>query len=789
MNETSTLPGAKRDAAPPAADRSYLEAWRRFHFGDPASGLAETRIDLVPAALASLRGVTLRTGWPLVVEPHGTGEAMTQPLGNWLAAAAEGAAPPRSLADNLRRLELRVAEALNGSTRPARVVLQEAAGRVAEELALPAEEGAAFLAGAQRLVEALSPEARLVGLAPSAVGALLESAARGRLNTARRGFAAELQDLVATVDALLEIDRARRPDAQPPEEKVERMGALGSRFVDPDRLSGVVGRRRQGAAMPEARRVRLEEARRRLAELDAAAVAPLWVAALGDDVEPNENVRLAADPCSEAAARFDERAESIATVVRAARIVRLEAAGAFDPGRHLPGLDRLDWRSFTDAELALVPPVLARLRAADLLDGAMPGLLRLLLSGRPVHVVVSQGSGEGAGTPIHLEPAYLGIGLREIYVHQGSLARPAALVTGFARALAGCRPALHVIDLPPNGESGLDPFLVAAARVSGRVAPVFRYEPEAGASWARRLRFEDNPEPAADWPREGSAEPSNGDAGTPFTFADAALLDPVWRGQFAPVHGESEDLVGMADWLALPLEDAARKLPTIVAVARDGSSVRLVVSRALALATRDRLSFWRTLEELAGVRNEHVEEAATRARREAEERAAREREQLLEAHGAELERVRAEADAAAVDHLVSALFDVEATAERALPPARPKASPTAQPAAQPPGATPAVQPVAGEPAAPEAAAAAEAEEAWVDTALCTSCDECTRKYPAIFAYNGDKQAYVKSPRGGTFRDLVQAAEVCTAKVIHPGTPWNPAEPGLEELVARAERFS
>jgi pyruvate-ferredoxin/flavodoxin oxidoreductase len=64
-----------------------------------------------------------------------------------------------------------------------------------------------------------------------------------------------------------------------------------------------------------------------------------------------------------------------------------------------------------------------------------------------------------------------------------------------------------------------------------------------------------------------------------------------------------------------------------------------------------------------------------------------------------------------------------------------------------------------------------------------------RKYPAIFIYNGDKQAIVKNARGGTFRDLVLAAEKCTARVIHPGAPWNAAEPDLAAWVERARPFA
>ena len=59
----------------------------------------------------------------------------------------------------------------------------------------------------------------------------------------------------------------------------------------------------------------------------------------------------------------------------------------------------------------------------------------------------------------------------------------------------------------------------------------------------------------------------------------------------------------------------------------------------------------------------------------------------------------------------------------------------------------------------------------------------------IFAYDQDKHAFVKDPKGGPYKDLVRAAEKCTAQVIHPGTPWNPAEKDLEKLVKRAAKYN
>jgi pyruvate-ferredoxin/flavodoxin oxidoreductase len=58
----------------------------------------------------------------------------------------------------------------------------------------------------------------------------------------------------------------------------------------------------------------------------------------------------------------------------------------------------------------------------------------------------------------------------------------------------------------------------------------------------------------------------------------------------------------------------------------------------------------------------------------------------------------------------------------------------------------------------------------------------------MFAYNADKQAYIKDAGSGTFAQLVQAAEKCPVGAIHPGTPLNPKEKDLEKWLERARAF-
>jgi pyruvate-ferredoxin/flavodoxin oxidoreductase len=57
----------------------------------------------------------------------------------------------------------------------------------------------------------------------------------------------------------------------------------------------------------------------------------------------------------------------------------------------------------------------------------------------------------------------------------------------------------------------------------------------------------------------------------------------------------------------------------------------------------------------------------------------------------------------------------------------------------------------------------------------------------VFAYNDQKLAIVINPKGAKFADIVKAAEKCTAFCLHPGTPWNMNEPGIEKLMARAAK--
>ena len=115
---------------------------------------------------------------------------------------------------------------------------------------------------------------------------------------------------------------------------------------------------------------------------------------------------------------------------------------------------------------------------------------------------------------------------------------------------------------------------------------------------------------------------------------------------------------------------------------------------------------------------------------------------------------------------------------------------TEQPAPSPAQPAAAAAPAAATPAAtPEPEETKSADEAYIETPRCTTCNECTQINNKMFAYNENQQAQIVNPDAGTYAQLVEAAESCQVAIIHPGKPRNPGESGLEDLLKRAAAFT
>jgi ferredoxin len=80
------------------------------------------------------------------------------------------------------------------------------------------------------------------------------------------------------------------------------------------------------------------------------------------------------------------------------------------------------------------------------------------------------------------------------------------------------------------------------------------------------------------------------------------------------------------------------------------------------------------------------------------------------------------------------------------------------------------------------------EEPYIDTFLCTSCNDCMKVNPLLFRYDANKQASIADARAGTFAELVKAAEGCPARCIHPGLPRADDATATASVRARAAQF-
>jgi ferredoxin len=631
--------------------------------------------------------------------------------------------------------------------------------------------------------EELGPD-EVDALAGGGIPQYLQIAARKRLVPRRDGFLVEIRGLAQRVRDRLtteqEKDEGRKPGRL---EQAMTPGAAG--HIDFSVLSDVMGEDRGTIRLQPQEEARARAALAVLESFEFPADEPL-VRIVHDGLRepaglPGVTSETAPDPASAALEIFDREAVRLIDVVRATRIARLVLDNALDEETHGPWLDRFGLNAFRPDELLLVTVVVA-LEAVDVLeDQGLRSFSRLLLSRRPVHLMVT-------GSPRHLfqeglEPAYLAMGHRKAFAQQSSPGHGSHFFAGLLASLDHARPALHMLD----ESSGPADAEVAARALASRAHPYFRYDPAAGSSWAGRLDFSGHPAAESVWPTV-SLEIEHAD-GSPetmelsVTYGDFLLDRVAGQAHVRPVPaGCPEDALSpLADWLELDGDDALLRVPWLWAIDAAGELQRVVVTRRLARICRERADYWHTLQELAGVRNEYVTEAVQRARSEDEEAAAAERERLRTEHAERLDAAKRKAVEEAMSHLARRLLDLDPGALPVAGDAAPAAAEAPEPA---PAATPPSEP------APAAAKDEELElgEPWIDTPLCTSCNDCTAINPHLFVYDGNKQALIGNIQMGTFAQVVQAAEKCPARCIHPGAPWNGDESGLDGLIERAKPF-
>jgi pyruvate-ferredoxin/flavodoxin oxidoreductase len=543
---------------------------------------------------------------------------------------------------------------------------------------------------------------------------------------------------------------------------------------------------------------------------------------------------------------FEAQMRKMADNFSAIRRAELLRSGSYDAAVHEPALAALTWAQFTDEEFALCPPILSMGGDGAMLDIGFQNLSRLLASGKPIRVVVLDtqvysntggqactsgftgqvadmsgfGKAQHGKTEVRKELSLIAIAHRGVYVHQTSQAAATHLIGGVLRGLHKRRPVLINVYTPCPVEHGLaDDWSQHAARLAleSRAFPFLTFDPDAGPTYADQLSLEGNPSVEDAWPTytlryldEAGAEQQ---LELPVTIADWAATEGRFKQHFAEIPKAKWDdtMLPFHEFLPLALAEREEHTPYILALAKDRTVRRLSVSVEIVRLAEERQQFWSQLRQLAGleIAPSVRDQVATSLEAEFEARST----SLRAEYEAKLAELRVSYPAQMARRLASVLltkaggsaavaeFLAELPAAAAVVAATPTTpSPLSPAIAQATAAVPvaAVElvPVTSAPDGGGAAATAlEADddtlelEAYIDSIRCTSCNECININKKLFAYNGDKQAYIKDTSAGTFQQLVTAAERCPVSIIHPGSPLNAKEKDLDKWVARAVKFN
>lgn len=493
------------------------------------------------------------------------------------------------------------------------------------------------------------------------------------------------------------------------------------------------------------------------------------------------------DSPSVALGLFEGHSASMAEGFKAIRMAEIELNGGYKAIDQDNFFSHFNWRDFSEDEWRLCPPVVAMGGDGAMYDIGFQNLSRALMSGTPIKILVldtqvySNTGGQACTSgfigqiadmspygaawkgkrEMRKEMSLIGIAHRGAYVLQGSISNLTHLLEGYIDGLNSRRPALfniYAVCQPEHGVADNSSARQSKLAVEARAYPLLKYNPDAGETIEQCLDISGNPAIEQDWPvyplkytdEKGTEKVME----LPMTFADFAMTEARFRKHFrkAPADTWNDNMLPLHEFLDLPKDAREGKLPYLWGVDHKNRLMRILVAEELVISTAERRQFWRQIKDLAGQLNPIDVDALI---------------------------VQAKADMA--QKLALGLFDLAVSGNLGA------AIPTLT------GGT--IKPSTAVSAAIDTAVATTAapglpawEAVWVDSPACTTCDECIQIAPKVFQYNGSKQSTVIDPRGGTFKEIVKAAEKCTASCIHPGTPWNPAEKDLEKLMKRAAKY-
>ncbi len=719
-------------------------------------------LDLRPALFAGYRDLTtLRYDFPLVLVQKATDEANVQSLSGLVDSVLQGIANGDD-GERLRKHVLKQEQEIRalvakGATGSLTALWDRAADRL-----IPggsAGTGELMQDGLSRARAALKVDGELIDCDEAMPARLFRHAwSTVQENKARR-FRQDIDRLIVKLEDILQADFLRSEAGRSAHRLEASVGTSYNDAFDFDAMSRMLAKAMPETLLPESRRRRIGWL---LSVLKSQRFfpAPGSAGAQGDRPAPYS---FEFDSCSAALEAYRERLPKVIELAMAIAIATLEIESDYVEARHDAFFQGFGENGLDAKELALFPDYLVCVSAETMQGAESAGLTEMLSAGLPVKVLVQTddmseespaGSGHVAFSLRSKQLASMAIGFNDVFVLQSSGSNLFQFRDRILKGLTYPGPALFSVFSGASGKaSGLPPYLTAAAAMESRAFPAFTYDPSAGPDWASRFCLADNPQAELDWPVQGFAYEDEAhqriSEDVAFTLVDFLACDRRYANHFARVPRAKWNgtLASVGECVARETTGLPDKVPCLLMVDSDNVLQKVIADSKLIREARRCREMWHSMQELGGINNSHALQLLTRERKVWEEQLQRDAET----------RTRETSSAA----------------------------PTA--ASAPTATTAQAVPVAA-PAQAEPPQEKSSDAAHIETARCTSCDECTRLNNKMFAYDANKQAYIANPDAGTYLQLVEAAESCQVSIIHPGKPRNPNEPGLEELLKRAEPF-
>ncbi len=736
----------------------------RIHLAGPDATRSEdesAQPDLIPALLgAYLELETIRHDFPVVLVDDRIDTpvaSLAKIIDEFLDQVAPAGAEGEILRERIYRLETSIKRLANRK-RVRR--LSKLWTTAAEQLVKQSEHYDEIRASLDKLKNALAYDGRLISCGPDAARQIFEHA-WWPLQTARAADErVAIEELIARLDEVLESERARSPKSTSPESLEAALGGEHAGGIDFKALSALLRSTTHTRPMPARRLKRLRLARKVLKSEQTLLPSP---GGNGKRRRSDRRPVSTCQSCAEAIQLFDAELSRRVELIRGIRVANLELDNRYREERHDAFFETFGPEQLTPEDYKALPPLLVFLSGNNLSDAEKCMLVDILGSDMPVKVLLEihelpgsdpSNAPPGSFTEWSRQIARMAVSMGGTFVMQSAVSHLPQLVPQIVAGLRREGPALFCIYNGTNrSRLGVPHYLHCASAIESRAFPSFVYDPQRGTDSAARFSLQGSPQQDRDWPEHRfSYETADGRKASEsfvFTCVDFLMLDPRFAQYFVivPPSRWHANMVPMAQYLRLSPQDAIDKVPFVLLIDAEDRLHRVVVRRALVPFARKCSASWKSLQELSGIRNPHAQ-------------------RLLEEQQTRLEE----------EHQLA----IEALKATAPPETE---NPTAE------SESPAVEPAeqADVMSAPEASP--PSDQAYIDTDLCTTCDDCIERNSAMFAYNEQKQAYIKDATAGTYRELVEAAENCPVCIIHPGAPLDPGEPGLEELKKRAAEFN